>query len=713
MAPSKSTLKRKASAAYEDAAVLSDDEFGGVTLDGVLDGESDDDDEDFTDNDDQDDSEVSGSEDEDENDDLASDDVPSDGEGAERKKDTNGAFDDDDKLGPNYTVETDANGGTRYVYKDIDPIYDSDDSDANEGANTIGDIPLSFYDSYPHIGYTIDGKKIMRPAAGDALDNLLDSIEVPKGWTGLTDPQTGKPLNLSQDELELLRKLQMGEIPSEGYDPYPDTVEWFTSQVEEMPLSAAPEPKRRFLPSKHEQKRIMKLVKAIKEGRIQPYKEPKKDGEEEEDDDDLLAYGKLYFIPISYSVKHVTNNPQLDLWADEKPQAPHIMNIPAPKLAPPGYDLSYNPPPEYLPDEEERKKWEGLEPEEREKEYLPQRYDSLRKTPAYDTFVKERFERCLDLYLAPRVRKNRLNIDPSSLLPKLPRPEEVSSRHYPIACAYFMANQTRIHSAPSFPYSSRGRVRRSRRPCPLSRSRSDRRVARVRRRRWHRPRLGPPGRQAAVAGQAQQRRARRDGALAAWAGRFGARRRRGRGHLPHDPQLQQQQPGARAGQPRRPRRRLRLRHGRQAAHHGDGRPQGPSRQMGASRSPARGRGRPLESHGPRPDPHAPVAQEGRLFLHRLADGPAQLRRHPHAEQAPHADPLPEAPRARAGGAVPPHSAFILRRDPAHDQVLRPAAPGARQGRSAGCPLDLELRRPPWRRQPRRRLLRPQAAVARA
>lgn len=279
--------------AEAEPEVLSDDEFGGVTLDGVLDGESDDD-EDYSEGDDHDEDEDEDEESDDlgsEDDDLASDDVPSEGEGVSHKDATNGVDEFDEDLGPNYRVETDANGGTRYVYEDIDPIYDSDDSDAHEALNTIGNIPLSFYDSYPHIGYTIDGKKVLRPAAGEALDNLLDSIEVPKGWTGLTDPQTGKPLNLSQDELELLRKVQMGEIPEEGYDPYPDTVEWFTSHVEEMPLSAAPEPKRRFLPSKHEQKRIMKLVKAIKEGRIQPWKEPKKEEEEEEEENDLQAYG--------------------------------------------------------------------------------------------------------------------------------------------------------------------------------------------------------------------------------------------------------------------------------------------------------------------------------------------------------------------------------------------------------------------------------------
>ena len=122
---------------------------------------------------------------------------------------------------PNFRVVTDANGRERFEYDEIDPIYDSDDSDAKEPVNTIGNIPLSFYDSYPHIGYDINGKKIMRPATGDALDALLDSIEIPKGWTGLTDPETGKPLNLSQDELELLRQLQMGEVPDKGHDPYP------------------------------------------------------------------------------------------------------------------------------------------------------------------------------------------------------------------------------------------------------------------------------------------------------------------------------------------------------------------------------------------------------------------------------------------------------------------------------------------------------------
>ena len=328
--------------------------------------------------------------------------VPEDGE-ASRDKET------PDGLTAQYMVTEDANGNPRYIYGEIDPVYDSDDSVPPTTTNTIGNIPLSFYDSYPHIGYDINGKKIARPARGEALDALLDSIDMPKGWTGLTDPATGKPLELSQEELEVLKKIQFNELPEEGYDPYPATVEYFTSKIEQMPLSAAPEPKRRFVPSKHEAKRVMKLVRAIREGKIMSYKPPK-------DDEDEVQDVKRY-----------------DIWANETPKPDHIMNIPAPKLPPPGYEESYHPPPEYLPDKAEKQAWEEADEEDRDKDFLPTDHDSLRKVPGYGDLVKEKFYRCLDLYLAPRVRRNKLNIDPESLLPKLPSPEEL--RPFPTTCA--------------------------------------------------------------------------------------------------------------------------------------------------------------------------------------------------------------------------------------------------------------------------------------
>ncbi|KAJ5517371.1 hypothetical protein N7527_008931 [Penicillium freii] len=413
MNPKAASKKRKAVTrdVEEEAGVFSGDELSKGNLDGALSDNS----KDLSDSEDDDsDSEVElvddFSDSEDGEDELDSDEIPSD---TEEIKPAAGE--------PNFRIVKDANGNDRYLWDEIHPDDNSELSEVDENANTIGDIPLKFYDEYPHIGYDINGKKIMRPAKGEALDALLDSIEIPKGWTGLTDPKTGKPLELSQEELELLRKVQMNEVPSEGYDPYEPLVEWFSSEKEIMPLSAAPEPKRRFVPSKHEQKRVMKLVKAIREGRILPYKAPE---EREDKEEELINY---------------------DLWADEVERPDHVMHIPAPKLPPPGYEESYHPPAEYLPDSKERKEWEQTAPEDREKDYLPNDFGSLRRVPGYDNFVQEKFERCLDLYLAPRVRRSKLNIDPESLLPKLPSPEEL--KPFPTACAtVFRGHKGRVRS---------------------------------------------------------------------------------------------------------------------------------------------------------------------------------------------------------------------------------------------------------------------------
>ena len=234
MAPS--TLDRKRKAVTRDVPEVSDveseAEFGDGLLEGIL-SQSEESEEDSGDEE-----EDSGDEEQEEHDEveeLDSDEIPTEDEDGEAVKLNGNAkaqtiarsilgdqqILEGEEDRPNYTVVKDANGGERYVYEEINPVYDSDDSDAAITTNTIGNIPLSFYDSYPHIGYDINGKKILRPAKGEALDALLDSIDIPKGWTGLTDPATGKPLNLSQDELEILRRIQTNELPEDGYDPYP------------------------------------------------------------------------------------------------------------------------------------------------------------------------------------------------------------------------------------------------------------------------------------------------------------------------------------------------------------------------------------------------------------------------------------------------------------------------------------------------------------
>ncbi|CAG8806451.1 1551_t:CDS:2, partial [Racocetra persica] len=239
------------------------------------------------------------------------------------------------------------------ILPEIDPVYDSDSSTENT-VNTVGNIPMEWYDDYPHIGYDIDGKKVMKPATGDELDKFLDNMDDPDSW------------------------LCMGAFPDPNYDPYEPTVEWFTSKPEIMPLTATPEPKRRFIPSKWEAKRIMKIVRAIRQGHIVPGKTqaPK---------------------PRYYS-----------LWTDnDKPREEHVMQIPALKIKLPEHDESYSPPAEYLPTDKERDEWEKMDPDDREKDYLPKKYPCLRAVPAYGRFIQERFNRCLDLYLAPRIQRNK------------------------------------------------------------------------------------------------------------------------------------------------------------------------------------------------------------------------------------------------------------------------------------------------------------------
>ena len=314
-----------------------------------------------------------------------------------------------------------SDGRLRIIKPEINPIYDSDDSDT-ETKNTIGNIPISAYDEMPHVGYDINGKRIMRPAKGSALDQLLDTIELPEGWTGLLDQDSGASLNLTEEELELISKIQRNEQTDDSVNPYEPWVDWFTRHEEVMPLTAIPEPKRRFIPSKNEAKRVMKIVRAIREGRIIPPKKLKEIREKEE-----------------------SENYQYDLWGDAEEMEEHIMTLRAPKLPPPTNDESYNPPAEYLFSKDEEKEWENTEFSEREKNYLPQKYSALRKVPGYTESIRERFERSLDLYLAPRVRKNKLNIDPESLIPELPSPKDL--RPFPIRCStVYSGHQGRIRT---------------------------------------------------------------------------------------------------------------------------------------------------------------------------------------------------------------------------------------------------------------------------
>lgn len=76
--------------------------------------------------------------------------------------------------------------------------------------------------------------------------------------TSVEDKLLHKNVQLTDEELELVQRLARAENPDAAFDPYEPTIEWFTGKGKEMvmPLSHAPEPKRRFIPSKWEHKKV-------------------------------------------------------------------------------------------------------------------------------------------------------------------------------------------------------------------------------------------------------------------------------------------------------------------------------------------------------------------------------------------------------------------------------------------------------------------------
>ena len=160
------------------------------------------------------------------------------------------------------------------------------------------------------------------------------------------------------------------------------------------------------------------MVHAIKMGWIKP-KEPK---------DKSVERHKFYLM-----------------WdADDKSEDVRRLEdpIPAPKPRLPGHEESYNPPPEYAFNEKEIEEWNKQKdaPYKRKYPFVPQRYSSLRSVPAYSRFARERFVRCLDLYLCPRTKKMRLTIQPEDLVPQLPKPKDLQP--FPTICSMIFKGHT-------------------------------------------------------------------------------------------------------------------------------------------------------------------------------------------------------------------------------------------------------------------------------
>jgi len=302
----------------------------------------------------------------------------------------------------------------------------SDDEDDDGTQNRIGRVPLHWYDDYSHIGYDAHGSQVIKSTSAtsnkDLLDQVLDAdnaqADSKNGKFTVYDELNAKDVQLSQRQIELIRRLQSGAFAHPEHESNPEYIDYFSgvNKLQSGLNSNKYEKKSRFQPSVYEKLQVKRLLHRLKcgsinmdylDGKVRDMNDLiKKDGEDNID-------GKPFQL--------WKGNEEDELALRKGPQ-----HMAAPKVPPPGHAYSYNPPEEYLPNEDEIQQWNELDVQDRPYgNFIPKKYTNLRSVGAYEHSVKDTFERCLDLYLCPRAMKRRLNIDPESLVPQLPKASDL------------------------------------------------------------------------------------------------------------------------------------------------------------------------------------------------------------------------------------------------------------------------------------------------
>jgi len=297
----------------------------------------------------------------------------------------------------------------------------SDDEDPNGTLNRIGKIPLHWYDEYDHIGYDPHGSKIIKQSSKgtDRLDRALQNQDdLENGRFIVHDALNDRDVQMTDRQLELIRRIQAGAFAHPEHDAHPDYIPYYSGvdiQVSGI-NSNRQEPKARFQPSKYEKRAVRQLLHRLEKGDItMEYLKG-----EVRDMSDVKRKDKPKGVDgKAFALWH--GNEEDELHNRKGPQ-----HIAAPKVPPPTHALSYNPPEEYLPTPEEEKEWDDMDVQDRPHGLVvPKKFPNLRSVGAYPHAVRERFERCLDLYLCPRIMKRRLNIDPESLIPRMPNANDL------------------------------------------------------------------------------------------------------------------------------------------------------------------------------------------------------------------------------------------------------------------------------------------------
>jgi ribosome biogenesis protein ERB1 len=228
---------------------------------------------------------------------------------------------------------------------------------------------------------------------------------------------------LTDKQLEVIQRIKSGKAYTKKIDENAYRYELSTADQKRFihPFDAADPPKRRFMPSKFERIKINKLVHAIQRGWL------KTSDDKESEEEDVV----------------------FDIWSNNevnelsKKLPPSLV---MPKMNYPKNDESYNPPAEYLWTPEEIKNWKESHVDDRTQNYFPVAHKNLRQIQVYEPLIKERFERCLDLYLAPRIRKKKVEMNPDDLLPD-DLPPASALRPFPsFPSVYYKGHKNRVRT---------------------------------------------------------------------------------------------------------------------------------------------------------------------------------------------------------------------------------------------------------------------------
>jgi len=143
--------------------------------------------------------------------------------------------------------------------KNYAPDVSSEDEWENPNGNTVGNIPMEYYDDYDHIGYNIFGEKIAKPVRNEsAIDQFLLREEDPSTFVRTVyDKLNGKDVVISKDDFKVIMNLMQKRYP-EGFDAY-QPFEESEDPDKIHPVTNRMMPKSHFVPSKWEAKKNFQI----------------------------------------------------------------------------------------------------------------------------------------------------------------------------------------------------------------------------------------------------------------------------------------------------------------------------------------------------------------------------------------------------------------------------------------------------------------------